>query len=285
MFGPLGYLSRVARLALVVAIVVLGPTLYFFYPTPERFPLLGEWQAGGIDSKHWREPIKPDFAELENEKGRSWGDEIVMGNEGEAMDNVVEGGAIMSKLENATAKAELGRSAWKVLHLMTLRYPDEPTEDDRRTLKSFFHLFSRLYPCGECAQEFQKLLKTYPPQTSSRKSASLWLCYVHNLVNARLGKPEFDCLTLDSAYDCGCGDNSATTASSTSVNKNKEHDDSTDLPQASAIYVVPHENGADRDRYQAAEIESLLVEDDTEGHALPVKKEEPDVHEQAKAPE
>lgn len=26
------------------------------------------------------------------------------------------------------------------------------------------------------------------------------------MVNARLGKPDFDCLTLDEAYDCGCGD-------------------------------------------------------------------------------
>lgn len=26
------------------------------------------------------------------------------------------------------------------------------------------------------------------------------------MVNARLGKPEFDCLTLDSTYDCGCAD-------------------------------------------------------------------------------
>ncbi|EIW71700.1 hypothetical protein TREMEDRAFT_23431, partial [Tremella mesenterica DSM 1558] len=121
---------------------------------------------------------------------------------------VVGGGVIMPKLGNETAKAELGRAAWRVLHLMTLRYPDNPTPDDRSALKSYFHLFSRLYPCGECAQEFQLLLKEYPPQTSSRKSASLWLCHIHNLVNARLGKPEFDCLTLDATYDCGCGDES-----------------------------------------------------------------------------
>lgn len=33
----------------------------------------------------------------------------------------------------------------------------------------------------------------------------MWLCHVHNLVNERLGKPEFDCLTLNETYDCGCG--------------------------------------------------------------------------------
>ena len=43
-------------------------------------------------------------------------------------------------------------------------------------------------------------------QTSSRRSAALCLCYLHNQVNARLGKPEFDCAHLDDTYDCGCGD-------------------------------------------------------------------------------
>ncbi|KAG8915578.1 hypothetical protein FRC01_003611 [Tulasnella sp. 417] len=135
-----------------------------------------------------------------------------------------KGEVIMPKLGNATAKAELGRATWKLLHTMTLRFPDasvkgylspygrrltkqsqKPTDDQRHALESYFYLFSRLYPCGECAREFQQLLKKYPPQTSSRKTASLWLCYVHNLVNARLGKPEFDCLKLDETYDCGCG--------------------------------------------------------------------------------
>ena len=32
------------------------------------------------------------------------------------------------------------------------------------------------------------------------------LCVVHNEVNARLHKPEFDCAHLDATYDCGCGD-------------------------------------------------------------------------------
>ena len=43
-------------------------------------------------------------------------------------------------------------------------------------------------------------------QTSSRRSAALWLCTVHNQVNERLKKPEFDCAHLDEEYDCGCGD-------------------------------------------------------------------------------
>ena len=29
---------------------------------------------------------------------------------------------------------------------------------------------------------------------------------MHNQVNARLKKPDFDCANLDATYDCGCGD-------------------------------------------------------------------------------
>ena len=67
-------------------------------------------------------------------------------------------------------------------HTMTLRFPEvrdspmcvrraaglriaqDPTPDQRNALDSYFHLFSRLYPCGECATEFQQLLRKYPPQ-------------------------------------------------------------------------------------------------------------------------
>ncbi|KAG8786194.1 hypothetical protein FRC16_001776 [Serendipita sp. 398] len=76
----------------------------------------------------------------------------------------VNGGVIMGKLGNETAKAELGRATWKLLHTMTLRFPETPTDDEREALRAYIHLTSRLYPCGECAEHFQKLLEEYPPQ-------------------------------------------------------------------------------------------------------------------------
>ncbi|KAG5734231.1 FAD-linked sulfhydryl oxidase ERV2, partial [Termitomyces sp. T112] len=120
--------------------------------------------------------------------------------------NIVHGTVIMPKLANETAKAALGRATWKLMHTMTLRFPEHPTPDERSALSSYFHLTSRLYPCGECAEEFQMLLKKFPPQTASRRSASLWLCSLHNEVNKRLNKSIFDCAHLDDEYDCGCGD-------------------------------------------------------------------------------
>ncbi|KAI0001062.1 sulfhydryl oxidase [Russula vinacea] len=137
----------------------------------------------------------------------------------------------MSKLGNETTKAALGRATWKLLHTMTLRYPEHPTDDEREALRSYFYLTSRLYPCGECAAEFQQLLELYPPQTASRLSASGWLCFVHNKVNERLEKPIFDCAHLDDEYDCGCGRDSddAADASTTLPSTTKDEVTGADL--------------------------------------------------------
>ncbi|KAI6115237.1 ERV/ALR sulfhydryl oxidase domain-containing protein [Pisolithus croceorrhizus] len=196
-------LSRFAKLfcLIIVSLLVLA-TLASLHPPTRAYidPWTGElWGEGGV-GKDWR--LYPVHS-----KGH--------GSEHSGTAGGIEGGVIMSKLGNETAKAELGRATWKLLHTMTLRFPEQPTPDEREALSSFMYLASRLYPCGECASEFQELLKKFPPQTSSRRSASLWLCSVHNEVNIRLGKPVFDCAKLDETYDCGCGDPSISLTATT----------------------------------------------------------------------
>ncbi|KAK3940877.1 putative fad-linked sulfhydryl oxidase [Diplogelasinospora grovesii] len=121
-------------------------------------------------------------------------------------ESILTGGSIAPKLENATAKAELGRAAWKLFHTMMARFPEEPSADDSLALKTYIQLFARLYPCGDCASHFQKLLAKYPPQTSGRNAAAGWACFVHNEVNKRLQKEQFDCNKIGDFYDCGCGE-------------------------------------------------------------------------------
>ncbi|BCS24244.1 flavin-linked sulfhydryl oxidase ERV2 [Aspergillus puulaauensis] len=121
-------------------------------------------------------------------------------------DDLKEGGIVMPRLGNETAKAELGRATWKYFHTMLARYPEEPTEEQQETLHSYIYLFARLYPCGECASHFQQHLKKYPPQVSSRNAAAGWGCFIHNEVNSMLEKPEFDCTKLGDFYDCGCAE-------------------------------------------------------------------------------
>ncbi|KZF26813.1 hypothetical protein L228DRAFT_243336 [Xylona heveae TC161] len=128
-----------------------------------------------------------------------------------ATDHVVEpssltGDAIMPFLGNETVKAELGRASWKLFHTIFARFPEKPTPDESAALEAYIRLFARLYPCGECARHFRKLLEQFPPQTSSRNSAAAWGCSVHNEVNKRLKKELFDCSNLGDFYDCGCGE-------------------------------------------------------------------------------
>jgi len=65
---------------------------------------------------------------------------------GRTSEAVLTGHAIAPKLENATAKAELGRAAWKVLHTTFARFPESPTDEEQEALRSYVHLFQRLYP-------------------------------------------------------------------------------------------------------------------------------------------
>lgn len=111
----------------------------------------------------------------------------------------------MPKMANETLKAQLGNSAWHLLHTVLARYPEKPNEQQKATLKQYIHLFAQVYPCGDCARHFQGLLSKYPPQVSSRKNAALWGCDIHNKVNERLKKPIYDCLNILEDYDCGCG--------------------------------------------------------------------------------
>ncbi|KAJ5682164.1 FAD-linked sulfhydryl oxidase ERV2 [Penicillium macrosclerotiorum] len=121
-------------------------------------------------------------------------------------EDTLKGPVVMPKLGNATAKAELGRATWKYFHTVMARFPEKPTEDQQEALRSYIHLFARLYPCGECAEHFQQHLIKYPPQVSSRKAAAGWGCFIHNEVNAMLDKSEFDCTNLGAFYDCGCSE-------------------------------------------------------------------------------
>jgi mitochondrial FAD-linked sulfhydryl oxidase len=35
-------------------------------------------------------------------------------------------------------------------------YPEQPSDEQKRDVKGFFNILSRLYPCEFCAKDFQK---------------------------------------------------------------------------------------------------------------------------------
>jgi hypothetical protein len=137
-------LSRVSRLFLILALVIALPTLFLLYPSHRVPHSLSDpyhsYEAGGIDGPHWRAEKRPDFekeearwhaGEEEDDEGvMCLGDECTVGGIGQswmgggggisqaktggvngvngaqdgAEEDPVEGGVIMPKLVNETAK-------------------------------------------------------------------------------------------------------------------------------------------------------------------------------------
>ncbi|KAL7814744.1 augmenter of liver regeneration [Trichoderma gracile] len=100
----------------------------------------------------------------------------------------------------------LGRSTWTLLHTIAATYPEQPSRTQQSDLLSFVGLFSKLYPCWVCAEDFQGYMARQRPQVSSRDEFSQWLCRAHNDVNRKLGKPEFDCSRVDERWRTGWKD-------------------------------------------------------------------------------
>ncbi|KOS17625.1 FAD-linked sulfhydryl oxidase ALR [Escovopsis weberi] len=101
---------------------------------------------------------------------------------------------------------QLGRSTWTLLHSIAATYPEQPSRGQQSDLLGFVGLFSRLYPCWVCAEDFRGYIRREVPRVGSRREFSQWLCAAHNDVNRKLGKPEFDCSRWDERWRTGWKD-------------------------------------------------------------------------------
>ena len=91
----------------------------------------------------------------------------------------------------------LYRASWAYLHTMAAFYPEAPSDDYARRMSEFMLAYARFYPCGYCADTTSDEMVRNPPRTQSRVEFALWMCEIHNEVNDRLGKPQFDCSKVD----------------------------------------------------------------------------------------
>lgn len=91
----------------------------------------------------------------------------------------------------------LGRSSWTLLHSLTASYPPKPEPSHQKKTHTFLSLFSQLYPCWVCAEDFQTWMKEdgsdMEEALKTQEGFGRWMCRAHNAVNAKLGKEEFDC--------------------------------------------------------------------------------------------
>lgn len=87
-----------------------------------------------------------------------------------------------------------GPSMWKTLHYITISYPNNPTDQDKQNMKTFFQSISNVLPCEKCRAHFAQHLTKYPLTDnvlSSRYNLVNWLINVHNEVNAMNNKRQW----------------------------------------------------------------------------------------------
>ncbi|KAJ5769257.1 hypothetical protein N7520_003816 [Penicillium odoratum] len=105
---------------------------------------------------------------------------------------------------------ELGRSTWTLLHTMAATYPEKADTQQQSDMQGFLKLFSRLYPCWVCADDF-KTWMAHPsgrnqPKLGGRAEFGWWMCEAHNEVNRKLGKKEFNCNFWEERWKTGWKD-------------------------------------------------------------------------------
>lgn len=79
---------------------------------------------------------------------------------------------------------------WVDGHTYTLEYPDAPNEAQRAAAATFFQrTISERIRCGHCRGHYDAAAAKVGEHTASRAALVAWFIRVHNLVNAKVGRP------------------------------------------------------------------------------------------------
>jgi hypothetical protein len=93
-----------------------------------------------------------------------------------------------------------GPHYWFFLHTVAESYPQWPNQITKRKYYDLIQNFPLFIPDTEMGDKFSKLLDKYPvtPYLDNRESFVRWTIFIHNKINALLGKEE---LSLPVALD------------------------------------------------------------------------------------
>lgn len=61
--------------------------------------------------------------------------------------------------QQQVTKEELGRATWVFLHTLAAQFPEQPSSQQQRDARQLIDSLTRIYPCADCAQHFQELVK------------------------------------------------------------------------------------------------------------------------------
>jgi hypothetical protein len=84
-----------------------------------------------------------------------------------------------------------GPHLWQALHMISIGYPNEPNNEQKKHYKTFFENFHQVIPCAICSNNYKKNLLELPitnDTLKNRNNLATWLINIHNIVNKELGK-------------------------------------------------------------------------------------------------
>ena len=86
-----------------------------------------------------------------------------------------------------------GPHGWKFMHYVSLGFPSNPSEEDKRNYKTFYTSLQHILPCAKCANNYSHNLIKYPIDNhlENRDTLVRWVIDIHNQVNNETNKKEY----------------------------------------------------------------------------------------------
>jgi len=84
-----------------------------------------------------------------------------------------------------------GKPMWKSMHFVALKYPQNPTTEDKMNYMTYYKSIGNVLPCPPCRNHYKKMLEEYPMTEEvmmNNDTLFAWTVLLHNKVNQRLGK-------------------------------------------------------------------------------------------------
>ena len=83
-----------------------------------------------------------------------------------------------------------GPTYWSFLHILSISFPEQPTDQQRTHFRSCLEHLSQIMPCEQCRIHMTAYLKgvVWSEVLTSRETCMRFLWEFHNDVNKRLGK-------------------------------------------------------------------------------------------------
>jgi len=80
-----------------------------------------------------------------------------------------------------------GPILWTTMHIVSIGYAENPTEEEKRGAIQFYESLKYMIPCPICKEHYAHILTTMPPDAQNRATLIEWVFNVHNKVNEQLG--------------------------------------------------------------------------------------------------